>query len=103
RRDEPLCAAFHDRLFGAVDLDQGVVDAKPAQRGQQMLDGGDGSAIAVAEHGAQRYPRHRPRLGRDFGAVSIAIGKEEAYSSIAVGRTESDRYWRSAMHPRPGQ
>jgi hypothetical protein len=32
-------AAVHDRRFGAVDLDDGVVDAKAAQRRHDVLDG----------------------------------------------------------------
>ena len=99
RLDEARSAAVHDRHFGAVDLDQGVVDAKTAQRGQQMLDRGDRGAIAVAEHGAQRYARHRALVGRDLGAVGIAVGKEEAYPGVAVSGTK--RRWRLALRYGP--
>ena len=87
----------------AVDLDQGVVDAETAQSGEQMLDRRDRGAVAVAEHGAQRYARHRALVCSDLGAVGVAVGKEEAYPGVAVSGTKYDGDWRSAMDPGAGQ
>ena len=78
RFDELRRAAVHDRDFLAVDLDQGVVDAKAAQRGKQVLDGRHRGAVAVAKHGTQRYASHVPLIGSDLGALGVAVGEKEA-------------------------
>ena len=72
--DETDGAAIHDRDFVAVDFDQGVVDAETAKGGEEMLDGRDRGAVAVAKDGTKRDARHRPLVGRDLGAVTIAVG-----------------------------
>ena len=76
--DELGGAAIHDRHFGAVDLDQGIVDAEAAQRCEKMLDRRHGGAIAITEHGAQRHAGHRPVVGSDLDAFGSAIGEKEA-------------------------
>ena len=50
RIQERRRAAVHDRHFALAELDHHVVDAGRDQRGQQVLDGFDGGAVA-AEHG----------------------------------------------------
>jgi hypothetical protein len=51
--DEGHRRAIEDRHFRSVDLDQGVVNGKPGQRGHDMLDGRDRDAIAVFDHRAK--------------------------------------------------
>ncbi len=51
--DEGRRAAVHDRNFGSVDFDDGVVDAHAAQGGEHMFGGGNQRAFAVAEHGSK--------------------------------------------------
>src|SRR6476620_4508231 len=60
--------AIHDRHFGAVDLDQGIVDAKAAESGEQMLDRRHGGAIAITQYGTQRHAGHVPLIGSDLSA-----------------------------------
>src|SRR5262245_55399106 len=103
RLDKARGATVHDRNFGAVDLDQSVVDTEPAQRGHQMLDGGNRGAVAVANHGAQGNARDRALIGCDLGLVAVAIGKKETNAGVAVGGTKSDGDWRSAMHSGAGK
>ena len=103
RLDEARGAAVHDRHFGAVDLDQGVVDAETAQRREQMLDRRDRGAVAVAKHGAERHAGHRPLVGGDLGAIGMTVGEKETYAGIAISRTKSDGDWRSAVDPGAGE
>ena len=49
--------AVHDRHLGAVELDDGVVDAEAGERRHQVLDGRDGDAGVVADHGARAGSR----------------------------------------------
>ncbi len=51
--DEGRRAAVHDRNFGAVDFDGGVVDAHAAQGSEHMLGGGNQRTFAVAENGGK--------------------------------------------------
>ncbi len=92
--------AVHDGNFGAVDLDEGVVYAETAEGCEQVLDRRHGGAIAVAEHGTERYARDVALIGRDLGAFGIAVGDEEAQASFAISRIKNDGDWRSAMNPR---
>ena len=65
-RHEGGGAAVHDRHFARVDLDVAVVDAQAAQRRQQVLDGADGDARVVTQHGAQREVLDVARRGPEF-------------------------------------
>src|SRR5262245_11497639 len=76
--DELRRAAIHDRDFLTVDLDQGVVDAKAAQCGKQVLDGRHGGSVAIAKHGTQPSASHVPLIGSDLGALCVAVGEKEA-------------------------
>ncbi len=69
RGDESRGAAVHDRNFGAIDFDGGVVDAHAAQRSEHMLGGGDQRAVAVAENGCKFGGDH------GFGATPELRGR----------------------------
>ena len=53
RGNEGGGAAVHDRSFGTVDLDGGVVDAHATQRSKDVLGGGNHRAFAVAQDGCK--------------------------------------------------
>ena len=53
RGDEGSRAAVHDRNFGTVDFDGGVVHTHTAQGGKNVLSGGNQRAFAVAQHGGK--------------------------------------------------
>ena len=103
RLDEARGTAVHDRNFGAVDLDQGVVDAETAQGGEQMFDRCHGGAVAVAKHGAERYAGDVALVGSDLGAFGMAVRKKETDASVTISRTKRDGNWRSAMNPGAGK
>src|SRR6476619_7630864 len=76
--DELRGTAIHDRHFGAVDLDQGIVDAEAAKSGEQMLDRRHGRAITITKHGTQRHAGYVPLIGSDLSAFAVAVGEKEA-------------------------
>src|SRR5687767_13973132 len=98
--DESHRAAVHDRNFGAVDFDDGVVDAEAAQSGEQMLDGGDGSAVAVADDRTKGHAGDVAVIALNLRAVGLAICEMKAETGIAVGRTQDDGDWRSRVDTR---
>src|SRR5262249_26262356 len=96
---EPAGAAIHDRDFGAVDFDQGIVDTETAESGKEMLDGGNGKSIAIAKHRTQGDPRHIAVVSAQFGAFGIAVGEKETKPGVAISRIKGDGNGRSAMYP----
>ena len=60
QQNERRGAAVHDRQLGGVEVDIDVVDAEPAERGHQMLDGVDLHAVA---HQARRQAGFADRFG----------------------------------------
>ena len=49
--------------FGAVDLDDGVVDPEAAQRRQHMFGRRDGRAAMIAQHGGEFSRRDGTEVG----------------------------------------
>ena len=84
RRDERRGAAVHDRHFGAVDLDDGVVDAEPGQRRQHVLRGRAQRALGIAEHGGEFGGGDGADVGADF-AVRAAVLAEADEDNAGVG------------------
>jgi hypothetical protein len=64
--DEGRRAAVHDRNFGTVDFDDGVIDAHAAQGSEHVLGGGNQRAFAVAENGSKVGGGHGFREGGNF-------------------------------------
>ena len=71
--DEGRSAAVHDRNFGAIDLDRGVVDAHSAQCREHMLGGGDQRTFAVAQHGREFGSDHGFGGGLNFPVASHLV------------------------------
>ena len=91
RVDERGGAAVHDRHFGAVDLDEDVVDAEAAQGRHQVLDRRDGAAHAVADDGAERGGDDGAVMGVDDAlAAAGETGAEEDDAVIGFGWVEGD-------------
>ena len=63
RRDERRGAAVHDRNFGAVDFDDGIVDAEAMQGREHVFGGRYRRAAVVAEHGGEFGRGHRTEIG----------------------------------------
>ena len=75
-------AAVHDRNFRTIDFDGGVVDAHAAQRGQDMLGGGDQRTFAVAKNGGEFGGDHGFGGGLDFAVATIQSGADKNKTRI---------------------
>ena len=85
RREEGQGGAVGDRQLGAVDLDQGVVDAGRGERRHQMLDGADPGLgpMGQREHGAETRVGHQIMARGDAGAAvvqrcEVGAGEDDA-------------------------
>ena len=54
RNTNGAAAPVHDRHFGPIELDDGVVDLGAGERRHQMLDSADAGSFAVRQRGAER-------------------------------------------------
>ena len=90
RGDERRGAAVHDRHFGAVDFDGGVVDAHAAQRGENMLGGRDQRAVAVAQHGREFGGDHGVGRGLHFAVGTVETGADKNKTRIDRCRSEGE-------------
>ena len=91
RIDEGRSAAVHDRNFGTVDLDNGVVDPKPEQRGKHVFGGGYGRTVSIAEHRGEFGRCHRSEVGRKF-AVFLAIDSDSPEYDAGIRFSRMKRY-----------
>ena len=80
--DEGRRAAVHDRNFGTVDFDDGVVDAHAAQGSEHMLGGGNQRAFAVAENGRKIGGGDGFRDGGNFAVGLIKAGADKNKTRI---------------------
>ena len=76
-RDERSGAAVHDRDFGAIDLDDGVIDAHAAQRGQNMLGRGNQRPFTVTENRGEFGGDHGTGGSLNLPLASIEPGPDE--------------------------
>ncbi len=86
--DESRSTAVHDRNFGTVDFDGGVIDAHAAQGSQHMFGRGDQRTFAVAKNGRQIRWRSRNRDGRNFAVGVIKTGTDKNKTCIHRCRSE---------------
>ncbi len=86
--DEGRRAAVHDRNFGTVDFDDGVIDAHAAQGSEHMLGGGDQRAFAVAENGSKIGGGDRFRDGGNFAVGLIKAGADKNKTRIHRSRSK---------------
>ena len=100
--DEGRRAAVHDRNFGTVDFDDGVVDAHAAQGSEHMFRGGNQRTFTVPENGC--------KVGGDYGfrdRGNFAIGIFETAADknktcIQRCRSENQTYWKTGMNADAG-
>ena len=85
--DERAGAAVQDRHLVRVEVDFGIVDARAAQGGEQVLGGGNPGG-AHADGGGQGGIHHLLDPGGD-DRLTGQVGAEEA--DAAVGRCRLDR------------
>ena len=94
RLDERRRAAVHDRRFGTVDLDDGVVDAEAAQRRHDVFDGGDArAALVVAQNGREFGRGHVAGVGADL-ALRPALRIEAHEHDAGAGISRMQCQWR---------
>ena len=86
--DEGRRAAVHDRNFGAVDFDDGVVDAHAAQGSEHMLGGGNQRAFTVAQNGRKIGGDHGFGDGGNFAVGIIEAGADKNKTRIDRCRSE---------------
>ena len=79
-------AAVHDRRFRAVELDDGVVDAEPAQRRHDVLDGGDAGPGSIAQHGGELGGGDRTGIGADLALPPAVDAADEHDAGAGIGR-----------------
>ena len=82
--DEFFGATIEDGHFRAVDLDVGIVDAEAGEAGHQVLDGRNGGAALVAQHGGEVAALHGTAAGAD-GLGRVGTMKNDA----GIGRSRS--------------
>ena len=87
--DEGRRAAVHDRNFGTVDFDDGVVDAHAAQGSEHMFGGGNQRAFAVAENGRKIGGDHGFGDGGNFAVGLIKAGADK--NKTRIDRCRSKR------------
>ena len=90
RGDESRGAAVHDRNFGAIDFDDGVIDAHAAQRGQHMLGGRDQRAVAVAQNGCKFGGDHGFGGRLNFAVAAIEAGADKNKTRIDGCRSNGE-------------
>ena len=86
--DEGSRAAVHDRNFGTIDFDGGVVDAHAAQRSKHMFGGGDQRTFTVAENGRKIGGDHGFRDRGNFAVGIIETGADKNKTCIDRCRSE---------------
>ena len=86
--DEGRRAAVHDRNFGTVDFDDGVVDAHAAQGSEHMFRGGNQRAFTVAENGRKIGGGDGFRDGGNFAVGLIEAGADKNKTRIHRCRSE---------------
>ena len=90
RGDECRGAAVHDRNFGAIDFDDGVIDAHAAQRSKHMLGGRDQRAVAVAQHGGEFGGDHGFGRRLNFAVGAIQSGADKNKTRIDRCRSKGE-------------
>ena len=86
--DEGRRAAVHDRNFGTVDFDDGVIDAHAAQGSEHMFGGGNQRAFAVAENGSKIGGGNGFRDGGNFAVGLIKAGADKNKTRIHRSRSK---------------
>ena len=82
---------IEDRHFGAVDLNQKVMDATASNGRHQMLNGRDRQASGVFQLGAERRAVHRVPAGGDQSVAHGHIAAREPDAMVGGGRAQSHR------------
>ena len=87
--DEGSRAAIHDRNFGAVDFDGGVVDAHAAQGSEHMFGGGNQRAFTIAQNGRKVGGDDGFGDGGNFAVGIIEAGADK--NKTCIDRCRSER------------
>ncbi len=88
--DEGSRAAVHDRNFGAIDLDGGVVDAHAAQRSKHVFRGGNQRTFMVAENGRKFGGDHGFCNRGNFAIGIIQTGADKNKTCIDGCRSNGE-------------
>jgi hypothetical protein len=81
RIDEGRGAAVHDRHFGAVDLDDRIVDAAAGKRRQQVFGGGNRGPVMIAKDGGEFGRGHGAVMGLELAVRLIAAAVAQEYDT----------------------
>jgi hypothetical protein len=104
RSDKRRGAAVHDRNFGAVHLDHGVVDAERIQGRQHVLSGRYRRSRVIAENGGEFGRRHRTEIGRKFAICLAAGAAAQKYDSgVRLRRVQGQGDRRAGMNANSGK
>ncbi len=95
-------AAVHDRHFGAIDFNQGIVDAEPAQGGENMFGGRAKDARFVAQNGGEFRRSHSTVISADFALPTVRIGPRKHDAGVGIGGIESKVNGQPGMNPNSG-
>jgi len=90
-------AAVHDGQLASLHLDADIVDAKAANGGQQVLNGGD-VVVPVAKAGGQAGINHETGLGAQEGGARPAAQGEQNARVLGRG-TQHQFHLLAAMQP----
>ena len=102
RGHERRGAAVHDRHFGSVDFDDGVVDAEAGERRQHMLGGRAQRAVGVADHRGEFGRGHGADVGANLAIRSAVLTQaNEDDAGIGFGRQHIQRGRRAGMDAYP--
>ena len=94
-------AAVHDRRFRTIELDDGVVDAEPAQRRHDVLDRGDAGPGCVAQHGSELGRGDRTGIGADLALPPALDAADEHDAGVGIGRMCRERNGKPGMDADP--
>ena len=97
--DKGRRAAVADWSLGTVKLDDHIVDAETADRGQHMFGGANQRAGSVAEHGLEFGGSYGMHIGTDFTLVTaLPAGADEDDSGIRIGGMQRERNGKAGMN-----
>ena len=85
--------AVHDRNFGTIDFDDGVVDAHAAQGREHVFGGGDQRAFTVAQHGGKLGGDHGFSGSPNLTVAAIQTGADKNKTRIHRCRSKRQADW----------
>ena len=96
--DKRRRAAVHDRYFGTVDFDGGVVDAHATQCGKHMFGGRNKRPFGVPQDGSEFGRDHGIGGGLDLAVAALEARAYKNETCIHGCRSDGETYGQTGMY-----